>query len=74
VYERTRPITTTPLSVTNTRTVFEYHCFTYNPVYPEGRTGGEWLYDHGGLKIEDRDAFKKFIDAFRKTGNLQLPV
>jgi RNA polymerase subunit RPABC4/transcription elongation factor Spt4 len=34
----------------------------------------KWLYDHGGLKVEDRDAFKKSIDAFRKTGNLQLPV
>jgi hypothetical protein len=46
-------------------------------IIPFIRKGGqeeEWLYDHGGLKIEDRDAFKKSIDAFRKTGNLQLPV
>jgi hypothetical protein len=34
----------------------------------------KWLYDHGGLRIEDRETFKKAVDVYRKTGKLQLPV
>ena len=34
----------------------------------------QWLFDHGGLRIEDREAFKKAVELYRKGGQLQLPV
>ncbi|MFC1845897.1 zinc ribbon domain-containing protein [Chloroflexota bacterium] len=33
----------------------------------------KWLRDHDGLKVEDRDAFIKSIDIYKRSGKLNLP-